>query len=314
MSGHAVKRPRPPWLRVAVVAVVIFLLPLVVGYPLVSYLAYNTLSLVDAKAAPTTPEGVYETVTFQSRAQPYQVAATFLPGDPSAPALIVVHGWRGDRFQMFPFGQALRGMGYNVLLPDLADAGGETVGNGRIAMGYEERFDVLGAFDYARDLGFAPERIGLAGASLGATTVLLTAGLEPRIRAVWADSPFARPDVVAAEQAETFGFPRLIVPGGLMWGMLLTGNRIWEAAAVEQAASLAANDQAVQLVHCTNDGFVFPHHSQDIESAYRAAGVPVDRWSLDCAEGDYSHAAAFRTVQDEYLRRLDTFFKTYLGD
>ena len=106
-------------------------------------------------------------MSFQSRGQTYKVAATYLTGDSLAPALIVVHGWRGERFQMFPFGQALRGMGYNVLLPDLADAAGETVGNGRIAMGYEERFDVLGAFDFLRDLGFAPERIGLAGVSLG---------------------------------------------------------------------------------------------------------------------------------------------------
>jgi dipeptidyl aminopeptidase/acylaminoacyl peptidase len=215
---------------------------------------------------------------------------------------------------MYPFGQSLRGMGYNVLLPDLADAAGETVGNGRIAMGYEERFDVVGAFDYLRDLGFAPERIGLMGVSLGASTALLTAGIEPRIRAVWADSPYARPDEVAAEQAETFGYPRLIVPGGLIWGMLLTGNRIWEAAAIEHAAALAANDQAVQLVHCTNDGFVSPHHSQDIERTYREAGVPVELWSLECAEGIYSHAAAYGTAEQEYLRRLDTFFKTFLAD
>ena len=70
----------------------------------------------------------------------------------------------------------------------------------------------------------------------------------------------------------------------------------------------------MQLVHCTNDGFVFLHHSQDIESAFRAAGVPVELWSLECAEGTTAHAAAYRTAQDEYLRRVDTFFKTYLGD
>ena len=57
MSGYAVKRPRPPWLRVAIIAIIIFLLPLIVGYPVLSYLAYNALSLVEVKATPATPEG-----------------------------------------------------------------------------------------------------------------------------------------------------------------------------------------------------------------------------------------------------------------
>lgn len=297
--------------RIFRVGLVLTLLIVVGGYSIVSVLAYNFISLVSVKDAPQNPAQPFESVKFPSRGQNYDVYAFYMPGDPARPAIINVHGWRGSRFTEDSINRAekFRALGYTVLSIDLSDSRGETVGNGRIAMGAEERYDLLGAFDYMITRGFAPDRIGVTGQSMGAATSLLAAALEPRIRAVWADSPFARSEIVSAEQAESFGFPRLVVPGGMIAGALITGTRMWETAPVDQGAALAVNKQPIQLAHCNEDDFVFYHHSQDILAAYQAAKVEVDLWTQVCKQ----HVGGLAAYESEYLARFDAFFKAHLG-
>ncbi len=282
----------------------------VIAYAAVAYLGYNFLSTVASKAPILTPEGKYETVSFPARGQDYLVYAYYLEGEAGMPAIIQAHGWRSSRFEPAVLERTAlyRSLGYHILSLDLSDARGETVGNGRIAMGYEERFDVLGAFDYLLTRGFAPDQIGVTGESMGAVSVILAAALEPGIRAVWADSPFTRSDSVASEQAETFGFPRIIVPGGMLWGVILTGSRIWEDGALAQAARLAENRTAIQLVHCSQDDFVFYYHSEELFEAYRAAGVNVDLWTTQCDK----HPRSLEVEGENYLARFDAFFRQHL--
>jgi hypothetical protein len=301
------------------IALALIVLVIFVVYPLVSLMAYNTLSLAATGTAKGQPAGQFEDIRFPARGASYEVYAFYLPGAAGAPALINVHGWRGSRHDEFDLKRAegWRALGYTVLSLDLSDSRGDTRGNGRISMGDEERYDVLGGFDYLLGRGFGPEQIGLVGVSMGGATVLMAAGTEPRIRAVWSDSPFASPVQVATEQTGTFGYPTIIVPGGFILGALLTGNPMWDANASDQGASLAANKQAVQLVHCQQDGFVFYAHSQEILRQYRAAGVEVDLWTLaSCSKPPnfgFIHATGFVDAPDEYMARLDAFFKKYLG-
>src|SRR5260221_14600804 len=112
----------------------------------------------------------------------YQVHAFYMPGKPDAPALINLHGWPSSRHSKVDMDRAiaLRALGYNVLSIDLQDNGGDTVEDGRLSMGYKERYDVLGAFDYLLTRGFATDKIGLVGVSLGGSTSLMAAGAEPR--------------------------------------------------------------------------------------------------------------------------------------
>jgi dipeptidyl aminopeptidase/acylaminoacyl peptidase len=296
--------------RRLIVALALIAVVLLIAYSVVAYFAYNFLSVVASKLPVATPEGAYETVTFPARGQNYNVYAYYLEGERGMPAIIQAHGWRSSRFEPAVLERVAkyRSLGYHVLSLDLSDGRGETVGNGRIAMGYEERYDVLGAFDYLLTRGFAPDQIGLTGESMGAVSVILAAAQEPRIRAVWADSPFTRSDSVASEQAETFGFPRIIVPGGMLWGVIITGNRIWEDGALAQAARLAENKTAIQLVHCDQDDFVFYYHSQELFDAYRAAGANVDLWTTRCDK----HPRSLETEGERYLARMDAFFRQHL--
>ncbi|HRE47518.1 MAG TPA: prolyl oligopeptidase family serine peptidase [Aggregatilineales bacterium] len=305
------------------IALLFVVLVVFVGYPIVSLLGYNTLSISNRKYPPLTPDIPYEDVTFPTREGGYNVHAFYMPGKPDFPAIIAVHGWRGSRHSENDIKRntALAGEGYTVLAVDLADSGGDTVGNGRLAMGYEERYDVLGAFDYLLSRGFAPDRIGLWGVSMGASTSLLAAQIEPRLRAVIADSGYTRADTIASEQAESFGFPRIIVPGGMLWGVVLTGKAIWTTAAIEAGKDFAANKQAIQLVHCTTDSFIVVRHADDLLAAYQAAGVDVDLWKIDCVgqqnpppgTTNNRHGIGYFEQPEEYMRRLNAFFAAHLG-
>jgi fermentation-respiration switch protein FrsA (DUF1100 family) len=176
-------------------------------------------------------------------------------------------------------------------------------------MGYAERWDVLGAYDYLLSKGFKSQQIGLVGESMGAATILLAAAVEPRIQAVWADSAYSRADIVVRERAEEIGIPSIIVPGGMIAGWLISGDRLWEAAPIDAASTLATHHQAVYLIHSYHDGTIPFHHATDIRDAYLAAGVNITFWAVD--EGD--HAQAILYYQAEYLKRLDRFFRENLS-
>ena len=293
-----------------------FVLILLIGgsvavYTFASVAAYNAVSLPPPHADLTTPTGSYETVIFPSRGQNYKVYGFLLPGDGHHPALVVVHGYKGSRYLGDELGRAADylSMGYTVLSIDLSDSSGDTVGNGRISMGYSERWDVLGAYDYLLTRGFAPDQIGLSGISMGAASVILAAGADSRVRAVWADSAYARADSVLAEQAVADGLTPLLLPGGMLAGWLISGDRIWEAAPIATAADLAAHHQAVYLIQCQDDHTVLIHHGIDLYNAFKSAGVSVTFWHLE--DGD--HGQAITLHHAEYMQRLDAFFKANLS-
>ncbi len=307
------RRPRRRQVRLIALVIMVAFVTL---YGVVSLKGYDALSL-SANGSKATPAGEFQDVSFPSRNQNYTVYAYLLKGKAGDPALINVHGWKGSRHDSDEQSRAaaLRDLGYTVLSPDLSDNGGDTVGNGRIGMGYSERWDVLGAYDYLIGQGFAPDQIGLVGVSMGAVSSLLAAAAEPRIRAVWADSPYTRTDTIAAEQAEKFGFPRLIVPGGMVWALLATGDRLWEAAPLDLGPTLAANHQAISLIQCDRDSFVVQRHGEDLQAAYAAAQVQSALWIVACnlPAPSNNHTAGFTVQPEEYLRRLDGFFRKSLG-
>ncbi|MEP7286666.1 MAG: prolyl oligopeptidase family serine peptidase [Chloroflexota bacterium] len=298
--------------RIVRALMIIIVLAFTIVYIYVAHVGYDVLSLPAGGLPRTTPSGEYQEVTFPSRGQDYKVYAFFMHGQSDGPAIINVHGYHGTRHADYILDRAegLRELGYNVLSIDLSDNGGDTIGNGRISFGYSERWDVLGAYDYLLAQGYAPDRIGIVAESMGAASSLLAAAQEPRLRAVWADSAYARTDTQITESAAKTNFPTFIVPGGLIWGWLVSGDRLWEAAPIAAASTLAANKQAVYIIHCDQDHTVLYHHGLELAAAYKAAGVDVTFWGIpnhDHAEGIVYHRA-------EYFQRLDTFFKVHLAE
>jgi len=309
--------------RILRIALVVILLLVVVGYPVLSLAAYNAFSL-PGKPLTGDPSSPFQNVSFQSRGQNYQVSA-FSMAVPSNPAnamwLILAHGWKASRHAPGELERAndFRALGYNILSIDLSGGAGDTKGTGRVELGAQERYDVLGAFDYLLAQGVPAGHIGVVGTSLGAATSLLAAGLEPRIKAIWADSPYADPYQEIREQTAQYGFAEFFFPGSMFWSWVLVGRRIWESRAIDQASAFADAKQVIQLAHCSNDTFIFVHHSQDLLAAYTNKGVSASLWTETCStEIEISqlfkviHAVLFTDFHSAYLQRLDSFFKMNL--
>jgi dipeptidyl aminopeptidase/acylaminoacyl peptidase len=272
---------------------------------------YDTLTLPKERYAHATPSVQFEDVTFPARGRSYKVYAYYLPGEAGYPVLINVHGRFGSRHQKDTLdrAQAWRSLGYAVLSLDLSDNGGDTVEDGRLSMGFKEPYDVLGAVDYLLTRGFTSDQIGIVSISLGASTSLMAAGQEPRLKAIWEDSGYTRADTVIAEQATRNGYTPLLIPGGMLWGVLTTGDRLWEVAPINLGPLFAANKQAIYITHAEGDETVAYHHGVDLYNAYKAAGVNVTFWGLP----PISHGRIFIERRDEYLKRLDEFFHSTLS-
>jgi len=116
----------------------------------------------------------------------------FLPAGPSAPAVILLHGWGSAASDLLRAAPGLLAAGLSVLLIDVR-------GHGR-----SDRVDFMSLPRFAEDLevaiawlrarpGVDPDRIGLVGHSVGAGACLLTASRDPRIGAVVAIAAMAHP-------------------------------------------------------------------------------------------------------------------------
>jgi fermentation-respiration switch protein FrsA (DUF1100 family) len=102
--------------------------------------------------------------------------------------VILLHGYGGNRASMIWHATVLTDAGYGVLMYD-ERASGESEGDHR-SYGWEDPLDVAGALDYLNGLpGTDPERVGIAGCSIGGQIALQGAAYSPQIAAAWADGP-----------------------------------------------------------------------------------------------------------------------------
>jgi fermentation-respiration switch protein FrsA (DUF1100 family) len=98
------------------------------------------------------------------------LAAWWIPAQPHAPAVLLLHAVRADRSTKLSRARLLREHGYSVLLVDL-QAHGESPGDA-ITFGWRESEDARAALGWLRRSSQAP-RVGVIGCSLGGASVLL---------------------------------------------------------------------------------------------------------------------------------------------
>ena len=318
--------------RVLLVLLVIVALLVVAGYVGASVVIYDMLSRTAANCAGSpgalenTPaqfavSGIdteryampdYQTVSFPSRddahitIQAWYVAADGQAAD--APAVILVHGLTSCRHanSILLAAGMLHRAGFHTLMIDMRDHGESTVEDGRYAGGSEEYRDVLGAYDWLLAQGHDANRIGVYGQSLGATTVMIAAGEEPRIAAVFEDSGFADiRDAVNAELTRN-GFPTLLSDGALFMGRVLSGDEIGSRSPLQGVQKL--DGRPLFITHGTEDTRLSVDYAGDLEAAVLAQGGNVETWILPGVE----HVAAIFEATDEYERRLVGFFEQHL--
>lgn len=276
--------------------------------------AGNTPAHFSVDGVDTRPYAIasYDTVSFPSRDPAMTISAWYAPAaTPASRTVIVVHGL-GDckrHPQVLLAAGMLHRHGFGVLLVDLRNHGDSTVEDGRYWGGVKEHRDVLGAWDWLqREKGLDARTIGLMGFSMGASTVMDAAGVEPRVAAVWEDSGLADPLVAIQEELERKGYPGFVSYSGVLMIRLLAGIDVLDPSPDGAASRLAG--RPVFIVHGDADRSMYVHHATDLAAAIRQhGGGNVEVWIVHGA----AHIDAIRVQPDAYEQRLVAFFTTHLG-
>ena len=177
-----------------------------------------------------------------------------------------MHGYKGHYIRDFCGGNKMvRDMGHNSLVIEQrahAESGGRT-----ITFGIKERRDCLSWINYANERFGKDTPIFLSGVSMGATTVLMAAGLElpKNVRGIMADCPFDSPKDIIKKVAGEMGFPPTLAFPIIWLGALLFGHFNLTKTDVER--SLKKANVPILLVHGDDDRFVPVEMSKKIYDA-----------------------------------------------
>jgi dipeptidyl aminopeptidase/acylaminoacyl peptidase len=252
----------------------------------------------------------YETVHFPSRQPDIEIAGWWVPGDAGAPAVILVHGLGGCKNAidvLVPGGMLWRN-GFNVLMIDVRDVGDSGAEDGWTSAGNDEYLDVLGAWDWLITAkGFAPERIGLYGGSMGGATALYAFSHEPRVAALFLHSTFSSLLAAFADNLTSYGLPGLLAYPTAAMGRLVSGKDLLEHAPAE--AIKEAGDRPIYIVHSRGDRRISIRQSQELANAARDAGVNVTTWFPE----NGLHLQTPAAYPEEFEQRMVGFFRESLG-
>ena len=138
-----------------------------------------------------------------------QLYGWWIPTSPSAPTLVLIHGWSRNVERMMAYIRTLHPQGYNLLAFDARNHGRST----RLKHPTVGTFtqDVLATLDYltASDKVTSPE-IGLIGLSIGGGASIAAAGQDERIQAVITVGALSHPVKVMSAQFEERHIPQFV--------------------------------------------------------------------------------------------------------
>ena len=187
----AVRSTSPLWLKIIRLLGFALLSFVLMAGGVMAFITYQSM-LVDTAPAhhpvirPAEMTLPVEDVQF-SGGDDLTLAGWFVPPANEA-TIILLHGYSADRTAMLWHAEQLVNAGYGVLLYD-ERASGESEGERR-SQGWEDPVDVGGALAYLNGRADVnPDKIGIAGCSIGGQIALQGAAYYPQIGAVWADGP-----------------------------------------------------------------------------------------------------------------------------
>jgi cephalosporin-C deacetylase-like acetyl esterase len=219
------------------------------------------------------------------------------------PVVIYLHGNASSRLEGLNTLNILLPHNINLFIVDLPGCGyseGEY-----ISLGYYESYDVGIIVDFLENLP-SVSNIGIWGRSMGASTGLIYAHRDKRIKALCLDSPFANFCRLARELTKQY----ISLPDFLINGVLkIIGNTIEDKIGIDifklNPIEEAENTfQPALFIHAINDKLINVQHAMDIFNIYGGEK------SLKCSEvGGHNSKRPKRLTQE-----IGNFFEKYLGN
>jgi dipeptidyl aminopeptidase/acylaminoacyl peptidase len=252
----------------------------------------------------------YNLVHFPSRQASVTLAGWYIEGSPTAPVVIVSHGFphcKCDSNVLTPAGMLHRN-GFNILMIDLRNHGQSDVVNGHAAFGNTEWQDVLGAWDWlVSQKKFAPQHIGLYGVSMGGATTLIAFAQEPRVAAAFTDSAFVDLSELIDDELQRMRLPTFLSYGGYFMARIVGGEDLRAHSPREGIVKDAG--RPLYLVHGTADQRVDFHQNRELAALAQQSGANAIFWVVDGA----GHVESVFHSPTEYEQRVSSFFGAALG-
>jgi pimeloyl-ACP methyl ester carboxylesterase len=226
----------------------------------------------------------------------------WLPTDDHRHLIVLVHGMWSSWLEMGSLGRDLHKQGYDVLLFDLRGHGESDPS--RLSLGGRERADLRAVMSWALAEGYAEDRVGWLGYSMGASTVVLEAAHNPSIHAAVIDSPYGDlPSLLKTQLSKHSRLPSWFNPGILTAARLLYGLSADELVPIKAAADWG--DRPLLLIHGESDSIVPVAQALRLS---RAAGASCQTLTLPGVE----HVQAYRSDPEGYVDLISTFFHAHL--
>jgi alpha/beta superfamily hydrolase len=184
------------------------------------------------------------------------------------PCVVYLHGNAGCRMDGLNLLRLI--LPYNITLLTFDFSGcGHSEGE-FISLGYFEKDDVQTVTEYLRKSD-SVSRIALWGRSMGAATAILFGATDPSIAGLVLDSPFSSLHTVAKELVEInqLKIPKLLVSGALKLIRSSIQDRAhFDIKHLKPLKSAPSCFVPALFVHGSEDNFILPHHSKDIQKVY----------------------------------------------
>jgi hypothetical protein len=221
------------------------------------------------------------------------------PEKPNGGGVILLHGVADSRRGTLLQARMLREAGYAVLLPDSRAHG---VSEGDVTtFGVLEKDDVRRWCDWLAEQPRVERLYGL-GVSMGAAVLLQALPVEPRLRAVVAESPFF--------DFREIGKHRLRQVARVSAGWLVECGRLYvrwtknvDLGLASPAAAVRGEKRPILLIHGTADSNIPISHSRGLKRLNPA----VELWEVPGAH----HAFCIHAAPEEYKRRVAAFFESH---
>lgn len=233
--------------------------------------------------------------------------AYYIPASqPTAKTAVVVHGYTDNAIRMFMIGRLYsHDLGYNVLLPDLRNAG---LSDGdHFQMGWLDRLDVLQWMDVAHRIYGDSTRMVVHGISMGAATTMMVSGekQQPYVKCFVEDCGYTDVwDEFAHKLKSGFGLPSF--PLMDMTNVLCKLKYGWsfkEASALNQVRK---STLPMFFIHGDADTYV----PTEMVNRLFDAKTQGDKecWIVPGAV----HAMSYRDNAEEYARKVKDFTDKYI--
>lgn len=241
----------------------------------------------------------HETVSIQSY-DGLKLTAEFYPHPNARGTILMFHGWRGS--PQSDFGCAMTTYyqkNLNLLLVHQRTQGSS---EGKyITFGIRESRDVHSWVQWHADRFGKEAPILLTGISMGATTVLMSAGrpYSANVRGIIADCGFTSPREIIATVVRGRGLPAFpFVPIMGLYARMFAGFGFREYSTIEAVKDLKL---PVFFAHGQEDHFVPCHMTRE---AYEVCGSP-DKTLLIVPKA--GHGASYIVDRDNYERKIKDF-------